>query len=82
MFSVICYDSLLPNVIESPASYTPLPTKDLQRDSTVEDICDFIVEYIHSDLLVRVHGHPRLRLDSQLFELVGFVINQIACNSG
>ncbi len=80
MFSVICYDSLLPNVIESPASYTPLPTKDLQRDSTVEDICDFIVEYIHSDLLVCIWS-SRLWSDTQLFDLAGLVIDQVTCDS-
>ncbi|KAF8969863.1 RNA dependent RNA polymerase-domain-containing protein [Flammula alnicola] len=51
LFSVICYDSLLPRSLEEPALYEGLPTKDLQRDSSVEDICDFVVEYINSDIL-------------------------------
>jgi len=38
---------------ELPANYEPLGTLELDRDTTVEDICDFIVEYINSDLLVR-----------------------------
>jgi RNA-dependent RNA polymerase len=45
-------DSLLPKSNEAPAAYDPLPTYKLDRDSTVEDICDFVVEYINSDLLV------------------------------
>ncbi|KAF9481150.1 RdRP-domain-containing protein [Pholiota conissans] len=55
-FSIICYDPVLPVSIETAASYEPLKTKNLGRDSTVEDICDFIVEYIHSDLLVRTNN--------------------------
>jgi hypothetical protein len=49
---VICHESILPVTIESAAAYEALPTKNLGRDSTVEDICDFVVEYIHSDVLV------------------------------
>jgi RNA-dependent RNA polymerase len=53
MFSVICYGPLLPNTFEDAASYESFGTKELDRDSTVEDICDFVVEYINSDVLVR-----------------------------
>jgi RNA-dependent RNA polymerase len=53
MFSVICYDPLLPTTFEDAASYESCGTKKIDRDSTVEDICDFIVEYINSDVLVR-----------------------------
>ncbi|KDR73538.1 hypothetical protein GALMADRAFT_251265 [Galerina marginata CBS 339.88] len=51
LFSVICYDPILPRTIEEAASYEPLPTFKIERDSTVDDICDFIVEYINSDVL-------------------------------
>jgi RNA-dependent RNA polymerase len=53
MFSVICYDPLLPIIVEDPASYAPCKAKEIDRDSTVEDICDFVVEYINLDVLVR-----------------------------
>ena len=53
MFSVICYDPLLPAKVEDAASYESCGTKEIDRDSTVEDICDFIVDYINSDVLVR-----------------------------
>lgn len=69
---MICHDSILPNSIENPASYTALPTKDLKRDSTVEDICDFVVEYIHSDVLVR--DHRFLDLSHILSNFIGLVI--------
>ena len=38
---------------ESPAKYPKEDPFKLDRDSQVEDICDFIMEYISSDLLVR-----------------------------
>ena len=52
VFSVICYDPLLPTTYEDAANYESGGTKEIDRDSTVEDICDFIVEYINSDVLV------------------------------
>ncbi|KAG6916647.1 hypothetical protein DXG01_005933 [Tephrocybe rancida] len=50
-FSVICYEPLLPADTDDPASYISVGTKEIDRDSTVDDICDFIVEYINSDVL-------------------------------
>ena len=52
MFSVICHDPLLPTTFEDAASYESCGTKEIDRDSTVDDICDFVVEYINSDVLV------------------------------
>ena len=57
MFSVICHDSLLPTTFEDAASYESAGTMTIDRDSTVEDICDFVVEYINSDVLVRHISH-------------------------
>ncbi|KAJ7709483.1 RNA dependent RNA polymerase-domain-containing protein [Mycena rosella] len=51
MYSVIQYSPLLPPNQEKPASYPDGDTLTLDRDSTVHDICDFIVEYINSDVL-------------------------------
>jgi len=50
-FSVICYEPFLPSEIEEAASYESVGTFTLDRYSTVEDICDFVVEYINSDVL-------------------------------
>ena len=52
LFAIIFHDSLMPIQAEAPAKYESLGTLELDRESTVEDICDFIVEYIHSDVLV------------------------------
>jgi RNA-dependent RNA polymerase len=46
---------LLPALHADPAEYPPGETWTLDEDhgdATVEDICDFIVEYIHSDVMV------------------------------
>ncbi|KAG2020116.1 calcium ion transporter [Coprinopsis cinerea AmutBmut pab1-1] len=51
MFSVITCDALLPSETFEPSAYESAGTKTLDRDSTVEDICDFVVEYINSDVL-------------------------------
>lgn len=55
LYSVIKYGSLLPADHMDPADYPPVGTRALEHggDSTVDDICDFIVEYINSDVLVR-----------------------------
>ncbi|KAF8077751.1 RNA dependent RNA polymerase-domain-containing protein [Lyophyllum atratum] len=50
-FSIICYGPLLPSETEEAASYESVGTYTLDRYSTVEDICDFVVEYIKSDVL-------------------------------
>ncbi|KAJ7286202.1 RNA dependent RNA polymerase-domain-containing protein [Mycena rebaudengoi] len=51
LYSIIHYSPLLPAEQEPPASYPDGDTLTLDRDSTVDDICDFIVEYINSDVL-------------------------------
>jgi RNA-dependent RNA polymerase len=43
---------LLPPIPAEPAEYPPGEVWTLDRDATVEDICDFIVQYINSDVLV------------------------------
>ncbi|KAF9526951.1 RNA dependent RNA polymerase-domain-containing protein [Crepidotus variabilis] len=51
LFSVICHQPLLPTSLEQPMKYDSAGTLTLEKDSTVLDICNFIVEYINSDLL-------------------------------
>lgn len=54
LYSIIFDPCLLPTEHVSPASYPPAKTHENEdgRHSTVEDICDFIVEYIRSDVIV------------------------------
>ncbi|KAF5363416.1 hypothetical protein D9756_000381 [Leucocoprinus leucothites] len=51
LFQIIQYEPLLPMTYERPMDYTSMGTKTNDWDSTVDDICDFIVEYINSDVL-------------------------------
>lgn len=54
MFSIIADGSLLPTVYFEPANYEGMGTREFEdREATIDDICDFVVEYIHSDVLVR-----------------------------
>lgn len=55
LYSIIKYAPLLPTEHAQPADYEPVGTRELPngQESTVDDICDFIVEYINSDVLVR-----------------------------
>lgn len=54
LYDVIFHSPLLPTEHIEPASYPPGATRENEgkRASTVDDICDFIVEYINSDVLV------------------------------
>ncbi|KAA1469185.1 RdRP-domain-containing protein [Dentipellis sp. KUC8613] len=52
LFDIIAgHPQLVPNEQVEAGSYTGTGTLTLDRDCTVTDICDFIVEYIHSDVL-------------------------------
>ncbi|ETW86290.1 hypothetical protein HETIRDRAFT_443820 [Heterobasidion irregulare TC 32-1] len=42
---------LLPTLETDSATYLSAGTRTIDRDSTVDDICDFVVEYINSDVL-------------------------------
>jgi hypothetical protein len=55
IFSVIYEETLLPTSMEDPATYESAGTLTLDRECTVEDICDFVAEYINSDVLVIVY---------------------------
>ncbi|GJE87096.1 RdRP-domain-containing protein [Phanerochaete sordida] len=51
LYSVIPESTLLPTEHQPPAKYEPVGKRELDRPSEVEDICDFIIEYIDSDVL-------------------------------
>ncbi|THH29583.1 hypothetical protein EUX98_g4606 [Antrodiella citrinella] len=53
-YQIIRESTLLPPDQVDPADYKGAGTRKLNRegDSTIEDICDFVVEYINSDILV------------------------------
>ncbi|KAI0316524.1 RNA dependent RNA polymerase-domain-containing protein [Amylostereum chailletii] len=41
----------MPKKLCEPASYDPAPKKELDRSSTMDDVADFVVDYINSDVL-------------------------------
>ncbi|CAL1705570.1 unnamed protein product [Somion occarium] len=53
LYSLIKEPSLLPTQHVPPADYESAGTRKLPHDgdSTIEDVCDFVVEYINSDVL-------------------------------
>ena len=51
-FLVIHNPALLPFKVHEPAAYTAIGPQPLDRDSTIEDVCDFVVEYMQSDVMV------------------------------
>ncbi|KAF7775922.1 hypothetical protein Agabi119p4_4315 [Agaricus bisporus var. burnettii] len=51
LFQVIQYEPLLPMTYELPMEYESVGTKAITTECTVDDICDFVVEYINSDVL-------------------------------
>lgn len=51
-YLVIKDESLLPKRHADPAEYEGVDPKKLDRDSTIDDICDFFVEYMQSDIVV------------------------------
>ena len=52
-YLVIKEQTLLPSGQAEPASYTGVDPVELDRDSTIDDICDFFLEYMQSDIVVR-----------------------------
>ncbi|KAH7923477.1 RdRP-domain-containing protein [Leucogyrophana mollusca] len=51
LYEVIQYPGLLITEQVDPASYPSRPPFTLNRPSTIEDVCDFVVEYISSDVV-------------------------------
>ncbi|KAH9930752.1 RdRP-domain-containing protein [Fomitopsis serialis] len=51
LYSIVRYGPLLPTEHAEPASYEGVNGHFLDRPSTVDDICDFVVEYLNSDVL-------------------------------
>ena len=54
MYSIVGESTLLPVEQAIAAKYEPVGVRTLDRPSTIDDICDFVVEYINSDVLVSV----------------------------
>lgn len=53
MYEVIQYGALLVPEHHDPATYPSVKPYMIDTPSTINDVCDFIVEYINSDVVVR-----------------------------
>ncbi|RDB21103.1 RNA-dependent RNA polymerase 1 [Hypsizygus marmoreus] len=51
-YSIIAYPPLLPSEEADPAEYPESSPVDIQRETTVQDICDFFISFMISDVLV------------------------------
>ena len=50
-FAVIMEPTLLPITHVEAANYESAGTREIDRNSDINDVCDFVVEYINSDVL-------------------------------
>ncbi|TFK84610.1 RdRP-domain-containing protein [Polyporus arcularius HHB13444] len=50
-FLIIKEPTLLPTEFYDPANYEDVKAVELDRDSNIDDICDFFVEYMQSDVM-------------------------------
>lgn len=50
-YNVTCFEDLHPAHNLPPGAYDPAPKKLLDRPSTMDDVADFVVDYISSDIL-------------------------------
>ncbi|KAI0274706.1 RdRP-domain-containing protein [Gloeopeniophorella convolvens] len=51
LYNVTTFKDLLPELNFPPAEYIPAPKKLLDRPSTMDDVADFVADYISSDIL-------------------------------
>ncbi|TFK57668.1 RdRP-domain-containing protein [Heliocybe sulcata] len=54
IFNLILDPGLMPERVSAPGAYESLGDKTLDRPCTVEDIADFVIDYIKSDLLGQI----------------------------
>lgn len=51
-YRVTMLESLRPRRLSPPANYTSAPKKLLDRPSTMQDVAEFVAEYIYSDVSI------------------------------
>ena len=50
VYNVTTRSGLLPERTFTPADYDPAPRKFVDHESTMEDVAEFVAEYINSDV--------------------------------
>jgi RNA-dependent RNA polymerase len=63
IFNLITLPALHPPRTVAPAAYTPAPLKTLHRKCTIDDIADFVVDFINSDILGLISKRHRILAD-------------------
>ena len=53
-YDLIKLSSMFPTRIMEPGSYPPARRKTLERDSTIDDVADFVVDFINNDMFVHL----------------------------
>ncbi|KZO99422.1 RdRP-domain-containing protein [Calocera viscosa TUFC12733] len=53
-FNIVQYEPLFPESPADPDDFTPADKKELDRPCTIDDVVDFIVDYINNDLVGRL----------------------------
>ena len=66
LYNVTAMPELLPRVNYEPAAYDPAPKKLLDRPSTIDDIADFVADYVNSDVRLQSLCSPRCSLSSSV----------------
>ena len=69
-FAVILEPTLLPITHVEAASYESAGTREIGRNSDINDVCDFVVEYINSDVLAS-KATPSLACHGPLMSGIG-----------
>ncbi|KAG9008075.1 hypothetical protein FRB94_013732 [Tulasnella sp. JGI-2019a] len=62
-FVIICNSDLWPPTCDNPAAYPPAIIKTLNRPCNVDDIADWVIEYINSDILGMISMELLIRAD-------------------
>ena len=78
-YCVTMLPSLVPKQTVEPASYTPAQRMTIDRPSTMQDVADFVTNYITSDVSCWVYIARAICIDATV-EVTGSHSNDLACH--
>ncbi len=56
MYNIIMDSNLFPEKAQQPARYDEVQRFELDHDSTIDDVINFVVEFINSDVSLMLHS--------------------------
>lgn len=71
-YDLLIFPGLHPPRIYEPGEYPAAPKKTLQRDSTIKDVADFVVDFINNDMYVNAQLEGLLDVLIQILSQVGY----------